>query len=280
MNLFINKDTKPMLSSHRGGAITNPESTLKAYKDTVNYGVKLIESDLHLTKDNVLVLSHDETVDRLTDVQIKDDKKVHYIKDYTLLELKSFNFGYNYFDGKSYPYKNITRERIEKEGLSITTLDELFYLFKDNKEMLFIFDIKESGERGFLSARLVYEIISKYLGLIDRVIIGSFNEEVINYLRLNYPDVKRGAGVKDVIRFIKPFTKDFDFYSLSIPSFYKYKGIKINLAKKRLIKKAHKYGIAIHFWTINTEKEMRKLIKLNPDAIMTDDLKLYNLVIK
>lgn len=58
-----------MIAAHRGGSITNPENTLKAYKTAVNeYKIDIVESDLWLTKDNHLVYNHDGYIDRTSNV--------------------------------------------------------------------------------------------------------------------------------------------------------------------------------------------------------------------
>ena len=55
------------LCAHRGCLDTHPENTLPAFREAVRLGAQMIEFDIQLTSDNVLVLMHDETVDRTTD---------------------------------------------------------------------------------------------------------------------------------------------------------------------------------------------------------------------
>jgi glycerophosphoryl diester phosphodiesterase len=113
-------DNLPMVAAHRGGGVSNPENTLKAFKWCVNTAkVEILEFDLYLTKDGYLVYNHDSYIDETCDVngdktleEVKniideDSSKKHYIKDYTLNELRQFNFGY-YFekDGKM-PYHHL-----------------------------------------------------------------------------------------------------------------------------------------------------------------------------
>ena len=111
-NVFIrDKDaTKPMLAAHRGGAITNPENTLKAYKSAVaDFQIDIVESDIWLTKDEKIVFSHDGTIDRMSDIALFDtSKEKHEIGDYTLEELSNFNFGYGFIDKQgNKPYQDL-----------------------------------------------------------------------------------------------------------------------------------------------------------------------------
>ena len=75
-NPFIkaSKEDIPMLAAHRGGALVNPENTLKAYKAAVeDFEIDIIESDIWVTKDGKLVFSHDGTIDRMSDVSLFDN---------------------------------------------------------------------------------------------------------------------------------------------------------------------------------------------------------------
>ena len=57
----------PFAISHRGGALENPENTLAAFEDTLSLGYKVIETDLRVTRDSILVIHHDETLQRSAD---------------------------------------------------------------------------------------------------------------------------------------------------------------------------------------------------------------------
>ncbi|MDD3171985.1 MAG: glycerophosphodiester phosphodiesterase family protein, partial [Bacilli bacterium] len=69
------------------------------------------------------------------------------------------------------------------------------------------------------------------------------------------------------------------FVCLQIPISYELKGIKIKLAKQNYIDRAHLRNIAVQFWTINTEEDIRMLVDMKVDAIMTDNPKLLSEVL-
>ena len=162
VNPFIRKeDEKVMIAAHRGGADTNPENTLLAYRAAVNeYKVDILESDLYLTKDGYLVYNHDSYIDETCNVNgdiseeemktlIKDKTKRHYIEDYTLEELQQYNFGYYFKDKEgNRPYKDLTHDEVIEKGLQILEVEDLFKEFYEtNKDLLFIVEIKNSKER-------------------------------------------------------------------------------------------------------------------------------------
>ncbi|GAL80027.1 glycerophosphoryl diester phosphodiesterase [Algibacter lectus] len=52
--------------AHRGAKATHPENTISAFEEAIRLGAQMIEFDVQLTKDNILVIMHDDTVDRTT----------------------------------------------------------------------------------------------------------------------------------------------------------------------------------------------------------------------
>lgn len=288
-NPFISTSGLPMLCAHRGGKTANPENTLKAYRAAANeFKVDIMESDLWLTKDNQLVYNHDDTINRTSDVvQITGEDKDHYVSDYTLEELRNFNFGYNFEDKNgNYPYRNIeglngeNRKQILKDnGLSIVEVSELFEEFYEtNPDLLFIVEIKDSGERGYTAATILDDLLTKkYPNYKNQLVVGTFHDEIEADLKENHPTLLRGAPTGTAAKFIitemfKVNLFDNDkFACLQIPTSYDIKGININLNKEKYITRAHKRNIAVQYWTINEEEEMKELIELGCDAIMTDD---------
>ncbi|MBQ8567388.1 MAG: hypothetical protein IJ445_07395 [Clostridia bacterium] len=285
---IVEKGQLPMIAAHRGGGLCNPENTMLAFREAVKaYNVEIIESDLYLTKDGYLVYNHDDYIDETCNVNgdisldevkelCKDETNRHYIKDMTLEELRKYNFGY-YFKDKSGEriYKGETD--LASKGLQIATIDQLFEEFyQTNPELLFIVEIKDSGERGFEACRILYETLQKYPAYMDRIVIGTFHDEIETEMKSKYPNIMRGAPMGTAAKFI--VTQMFkvnifdngDFACLQIPTDYDV-GITLKLDKETYVRRAHRRNIAVQYWTINDEETMRELIELGCDCIMTDD---------
>lgn len=292
-NPFISTSGKPMICAHRGGASLNPENTLKAFKDVVkNYNVEILETDIWITKDNILVLNHDAHINRMSDVELITGSTEKYnISDHTLEELRQFNYGYNFKINDEYPYRDITSiddpnraEVIKSNDLSITPIRELFSEFyESHPNMLFSVEIKNGGDLGIKAADILYDmLVNEFNAYKNRIIIASFHNEVEQHVKKNYPDIIRGASTKGATTFIATQlfkVNIFDnqsFAALQIPL----KKMGINLAQKNFVKRAHRRNIAVQYWTINEEEDMIKLIKIGCDAIMTDNPKLLNEVIQ
>ncbi|HCR70844.1 MAG TPA: glycerophosphodiester phosphodiesterase, partial [Anaerolineae bacterium] len=89
-----------------------------AFQNAVDLGVDVLEMDLHITKDNVLVLIHDETIDRTTNGSGE-------VELMTLEEIKTYDAGYDWSrdEGATFPFRG--------QGITISTLEEVFTAFPD-----------------------------------------------------------------------------------------------------------------------------------------------------
>mgnify|MGYP003289167272 CR=1 FL=1 len=282
---IIEEGSRPLIAAHRGGKLLNPENTFKAMDYSVNeLKVDILEMDLCITSDKHLILNHNDTINSCTDVEVingSNDK--YYIREHTLNELRQFNFGYNFTqDNVTYPYRNLldnvsedNRYQVLKENrLSVITIEELFLEYKATN-LLYIIEIKDSGDLGYEAADILYQIMKQY-DMINRVAIGTFNTEVEEYLIVKYPDTIRGGSVGGVTNFVLTqmlgvniFDKS-SFACLQIPTSRKAFGVEIKLDCKTFINRAHRRNISVQFWTINDKEEMKRLIELGADVIMTD----------
>ena len=278
----------PMIAAHRGGSVSNPENTLLAFREAVNtIGVDILEGDMYLTKDGYLVLNHDSYVDETCNINgdisldevialCKDKANRHYISDMTLAELSQYNFGY-YFEDKE-------GNRIYKDaadptalGLQMVTLEQLCEEFyESHPDLLFILEIKPSGDLGREACAKLAEILEKYPAYKSNMVIGTFNDEIELELKEKYPDILRGAPMGSAAKFV--FTQYFgvnifdngDFACLQIPMSYDV-GVEVPLCSVGLVKRAHRRNIAVQYWMINDADDMRRLIEMGVDCIMTDD---------
>lgn len=285
---IVAKGELPMIAAHRGGGDNNPENTMLAFREAVNtIGIDIIESDLYLTKDGYLVYNHDSYIDETCNVNgdisfeevetlCENEENRHFIKDMTLAELEQYNFGY-YFENENGErmYKDV--KDVEAAGLQIATVDKLFEEFyTSNPNLLFIVEIKNGEELGYEACRILNETLNTYPEYKDQIVVGTFHDEIEEELKTNYPDLLRGAPTGTAAKFVLTqylkvnlFDKS-DFACLQIPTSYDL-GIEIKLNKGTLIKRAHRRNIAVQYWTINDPDEMRELIELGCDCIMTDN---------
>ena len=293
----VEKGEFPLIAAHRGGGENNPENTMLAFREAVNtIGIDIIESDLYLTKDGYLVYNHDSYIDRTSningDISYEEVEKMcdsgenlHYISEMTLEELEKYNFGY-YFKDENGDRIHKDATDLEEKGLQIATVDKLFdEFYETNPELLFIIEIKDSGKLGYDACKILNDTLNKYPKYKNRVVVGTFHDEIEKELKTKYPELLRGAPTGTAAKFILTqflgvniFDKS-DFAWLQIPTSYDL-GLNLKLDKKTIINRAHKRNIAVQYWTINDADEMRRLIELNCDCIMTDNPQLLKSVLE
>ena len=284
-NPYISADGA-MVSAHRAGSLVAPENTLHAFElgieeaTTGGYKVDIWEFDLHITADEQLILLHDHTLDRTSDSEQVFGVKDARPEDYTLAELKKLNMGYNFELNGEYPFRYLTPEQVADAGLDVCTLgDVLDYMESDEARAAapdgrfsYIIEIKNSGKLGERAADLLYAELSSR-GLLPYVVFGTFNQNVSDYVDAHYPDMLRSSSICEVLDFWLAYLTGADlskrgvgYCALQIP----YSSSISFLGTKGLIEYAHKYNIAVQYWTINEEEDMRHLQSIGADCIMSD----------
>lgn len=288
-NPFIKKGERPLIAAHRGGKNLNPENTILAFDYAIeNYGIDILELDLCLTSDEHLVAIHNLTINACSDVEeVTGSSDDYFVSEHTLEELLQFNFGAKFLNKNgNRPYQNLVsvdqEDRatvIRDNKLNIVTIDEIFERYAKT-DLMFIVEIKDSGEKGKKAADILNSLISdgfKDDNLLKRVVIGTFHNDVEKYLKNTYPNIMRGGSVGEVTKFV--MTQMFgvnifdssSFACLQIPVSEAAFGITIKLNRKTYVKRAHRRNISVQYWTINEKEEMRNLIELGADVIMTDN---------
>ena len=252
----------PLIFAHRGSSNLFPENTELAFVNSFAMGVDAFETDIRLTKDGKIITQHNEDIDEATDGTGK-------VIDYTYDELKEFNFGYRFKDiNGNAPY---VENRVN--GLYPMEVSDFFRQFGDN--VVYSIDIKDDGENGIKSAELLYKFVKEYK-LEKNVIFASFNEENLKHLRkISHGEIIISGSMEKTKEFVYSSYfgydgfKKFNTHAMMIPRFEK-----LPLDTKYLIYKIHRHNMAVCYWTIDTEEEMRMLIDKKVDGIITDRVDL------
>ncbi len=264
-----------MLSGHRAGGGTAPENTLRALENSAHspdYHLDIFEFDVHLTADGVLVLLHDETLDRTSDAaEVFGEENVD-VGTRTFAELQTLNMGAKFTaeDG-SMPFADLHGEEVP-EDLRIISLDQALEYLESAGDFRYIIEIKNGDELGFEAADKLYAALTAF-GALERTVVGTFHNEVTAYMDETYPDMLRSAGVKEVVQFylcaLLGLERDngaFPYQALQIPT----TDYVVNLGTSRVVNYAHAHDIAVQYWTINDPDEMARLQSIGADAVMTD----------
>ena len=293
-------DSLPILIAHGGGNREFPDNTLEAFYNAYSVDPHaMMETDVSITKDGVVILSHDVRLDRKTNVtgeianwnyadliaQKVDFGYTNETKSQKLVEgsaLRKFTTE----DGRNVtpldvPYPDGVQPRDEEVFLA-TTLEELITTFPNNRINV---EIKQEGEKGMECMREILRLLEKH-NAWDRVVLASFHNDIYaEYQRLQkageVPETfmcSPGLGNAALFYVLQLLNLDV-FYTedtcvFQLPTEYDISAgpieLTIDLATKHLIDTAHKHNLSVHYWTINDRDEMRMLIELGADGIMSD----------
>lgn len=281
-NPYIMESTD--ISAHRSGGGIEPEESLRAFRNCAenpNFSVSVFEFDLHITKDDVLILLHDDTLERTTDCENVLGDKDARPENYTYDELRQLNIGVNFKNDKGEkPYAELSGKSVPDDLKIMRVEDALDYLTSVG-DYKFVIEIKNGGDLGKKGVDILHKILVER-NLVDRVFFGTFHGEISEYVDENYPDMIRSTGVKEFFKFFFAAITDSKSYEppcsvLQIPYCKPFKNLGINTATAKVINYAHKHNLAVQYWTINDEEDMEYLLRIGADCIMSDyPDKLYN----
>ena len=274
-NQYITALGDPMVSAHRAGRRLFPQGTMMAFEGCINsetFETDIFEFDVRLTKDEKLIILHDDTLDEVSNAAEYFGKAENYPEDYTYEEIYNLNMGefFKNADGDM-PYNGLRGEDIPYNLRVLTAEDAITYV-EENGNYYYSIEIKDSGETGFKAADILYSILSD-MNLIDRVIVASFNKDVILYLEENYPDLSRAAYNMEAAGLF------FDaIFGIDRPEgYYKFDILQVppdkyivNMGTSKVINHAHKNNVAVQYWTINDTERMIFLKDIGADCIITD----------
>lgn len=247
--------TRPLIIAHRGASALAPENTLPAFAAAIAQGADGIELDVQMTRDEHVVVIHDETVGRTTDGRGR-------VSDLTLDALRRLDAG-SWFN-RAYP----RRARTEYAGLKVPTLDEVLTMVRPTPLILCI-ELKPQGER-------VAQMIGATLAAVrkaemdDRVVYASFDHELMKQLKrqaphahtaLLYDPRKMGArwSAREIIRPAEEASA-------------RWVSLHYTQALPRVITAVRRAGLGMAVWTVNSKALGRLLTALGVDALITNRL--------
>lgn len=223
---------KVQITAHRGGKGIAPENTIPAFLKSIEQKVDFVELDVRLTKDNELVVFHDENAKRVTGKNRK-------IKDMTLEEIKSLDAGS--FFSKEY------------EGTQIPTLEEVVNVCKDKVKLNI--EIKKQNKNENIEEKVI-NIVKKY-NIQNQCVITCLNYEVLQNIKKLDNSIKVGYLVA---------MGEGEFYNLDVDFF----GLETSLVNENIINLIHNKGKKVVAWTVNKQDDMQYMINLGVDNIITN----------
>lgn len=244
----------PIVIGHRGSSGEAPENTLPAFARALEQGAAVLETDVHATRDGVVVVYHDESVDRTTD-------GAGAIADLDFAELRELDAGWAFTPdgGRTFPWRG--------RGVRVATLAEAFAAFPAAR---FNVEIKRDDEalvEGTLDA-------VRGAGRADRTLLTAGHDGAMARLRRRLAETGLatavGASAGDVVGFVRAAASGAppppEPMALQIPTRFAERP----LVTRELVAFAHAHGVHVHVWTVNEPAEMHALLDLGVDGLVTD----------
>ena len=294
--LRVERGALPLLIAHGGGNLEFPDNTLEAYYHAYSVDENvMLETDVNLTKDGVIILSHDRSLDQKTNLINADiintnysylvENEVNFGYQNSISEANGYNTSGAFFKYKNYEGIEVTPLDVSyPSGISprhsskflVSTLEELITRFPNN---LINVEIKQTGETGLLALNKVIDLMDEFKTThqtYQRIVLATFHNEVYQSMedlqRTSHPQLMFSPEFNGVLSFfIMQTTLTSVFYRQPVAVFQlPTEQLGLSLTTNLLINTAHMHNIAVHYWTINDEETMRMLIEKRVDGIMTD----------
>lgn len=254
---------KISVHGHRGARAAMPENTLPAFEYAIAQGVDALELDLAVTKDNVLVVSHDPELSEKICVAPAGVKS-RVIRELTLAEVKQFDCG-------SLPNKEFPKQK-QVPGTRVPTLEEVLALAKKGK-FEFNIETKIFPSKPELTpspaefVRLMVVAVKKHK-LESRVILQSFDWRTLEEMKKQEPKIRTSAlypsGNSEAV-----LKMDYVAEARKIKADMVSPHFRTTTPEK--VAQAHAAGMQVVPWTANDAATWQKLVDAKVDAIISDD---------
>lgn len=245
---FFSSD-RPLVFAHRGGGALAPENTLAAFDNGLALGADGLELDVHLSRDGVMMVHHDHTLDRTTNLHGPIGQR-------TAAELARADAGWHFRVGDAYPFRG--------RGVGVATLADVLARYPGVRVIIEL----KTGQPEL--ARVVVAVI-RAADAVNRVCVGSFDGRGLRIVRALEPAIATSGARREVLWALMRVCCRC---SLSNASYCGYQvpersGL-IRVVSRAWVSAAHRAGLGVHVWTIDQPDDALRLLGYGVDALITD----------
>jgi len=230
----------PRLLAHRGGRLENDENSLGAFRTCYEKGLRGFETDFRMTKDNVLVILHDDKLDRTTTGN-------GFVENLTSDQVKAL--------------------KLKKSGEPLPFAQDLMGYFKDKPDIFIEFEMKTSNTNQYTEARLqtycrVLHDAAKATMPANTYCFTSFDRRALRIMKQLYPDANTGLIVGGAL--------DEKQIKLACELGAQQIGPIMDVTSRKAVKDAHKAGLKVTGWPTLSEADYALGVALGFDSLTTD----------
>jgi glycerophosphoryl diester phosphodiesterase len=244
--------SRPLVFAHRGGSGLAPENTIMAFETGVALGADGLELDVRLSRDGVVVVHHDASLDRTTDARGRVDAR-------DAAELARVDAGYHFrrvAARPEYPCRG--------QGIGVPTLAAVLARFRDAR---IIVELK-LNDAALADAAL--DVVRR-ADAVERVCFGAFGRRVLRAVRTAEPALATSASREEVRWALYrswcgwPHRRP-PYAGFQVPEW----SGRTRVVSRRFVDAAHQAALGVQVWTVDTEDTARRLLGLGVDALITD----------
>jgi glycerophosphoryl diester phosphodiesterase len=240
----------PRVFGHRGAAGVAPENTLASFRRARADGADVFELDVHATADGEIVVLHDPTLERTTD-------GAGPVSSLRFAQVAGLDAGFHFTPdgGRTHPFRG--------GGVRVPRLAELVREFPDVPLNI---EIKQE------TPSIVADVVALLRAARTTVVLAAEHDAIMTAIRLAAPEIPTSLAAGEVAAFIGALQQGVapalpaGAVALQIPPRF----AAIELVTSESVAAAHALGAEMHVWTINDADEMRRLLALGCDGIISD----------
>lgn len=240
---------RPLVFAHRGGAGLAPENTLTAFDTGLAQGADGLELDVHLSRDGVVVVHHDPTLDRTTD-------HTGGIGRLTAAELARVDAGFRFSRDGAYPFRG--------QGIGVSTLTAVLARYRNTR---IIVEMKQD-EAALARATLA---VIREADAVDRVCLGAFGSRVLGAARALEPAIASGASRLEVRWAL---WRSRAGWPVRRPRYHAYQVPEISRGRRvvtaRFVAHARAADLPVLVWTVDHAEDATRLLGWDVSALITD----------
>lgn len=284
-----------LVMAEKGGYVQNPANTRKAFDAIIQtssgYYVDIVELDVRTSKDGVLVIIEDESINKAAG--LAEDAEEIKVSEHTYQELKKYNLGASFVNlNGDKPYESSTN--FSNQGLAMISFEDFLTRYQSNRyttsnRVYYVVDFQETGEAGQAAVKKAVDLLEleKYNNYDERVFFSTTDKALLNHIDDNYGKyLTVGAG-----NYTRPLVSalKFGYRQLVTPKYEIVQmnikeegllGIKWNVAKRSFMNKIEEKNMVIIYTGITTEAEIKKLYGFEAHVISSGYPKLIDTTIK
>ena len=240
---------KKLVYAHRGGAALAPENTIAAFDRGMAAGADGLELDVHLSRDGLVVVHHDDLLDRTTNGRGP-------VSALTADELARLDAGYQFTADGQFPFRG--------QGIGVPRLEEVVRRYPDAQ---LIIEMKDDTAA---LAEAVVAVLRK-AGALERAALASFHPRPVLAARRLGDGVRTGAWRREVrMALIGSWCglspRNPAYVGFQIPEV----AGRLRVVSPRFVRAVSRAGLSVAVWTVNEEADMRRLLEWGVTGLITD----------